>query len=161
MKRTIVWFVFLLLGSTLSSFAQAPALAVLPTPGTDLASLQAQNPSPAQWRKALQARRKLIRKLVKAYHKASSAEQVAIKAQLEQLVGESIEDSLARIKAQIASERANLSRWEEKIQQDEKNLAQLRKSRVEELLAKDAKAKHKARRKAWKKQIKAMRKQMR
>lgn len=116
--------------------------------------------TPAEQKKAFEARRKQIKKLVKKYRKASEEEKPAIKEQLSQIVSESVDAGLAYVKARIAAERANLDNWETKLQEDEKNLAQIKAKRVEDLLSGEAKRKHKAAQKAWKKQMKEAEKQL-
>ena len=65
---------------------------------------------------------------------------------------------LAYMKERIAAERANLDNWEKKIQEDEKNLEAVKAQRVDDLLSGEAKKKQKAAKKAWKKQMKAVKK---
>ncbi len=120
----------------------------------------AKKATPAEQKKAFEARRKQIKKLVKKYRKASEEEKPAIKEQLSQIVSESVDAGLAYVKARIAAERANLDNWENKLQEDEKNLAQIKAKRVEDLLSGEAKRKHKAAQKAWKKQMKEAEKQL-
>ena len=107
---------------------------------------------------AFQARRKQIRQLLKKYKKASESEKPAIKAQLAQVVGEHVDAQLVYMKEHIAAERANLDNWEKKIQEDEKNLEAVKAKRVEDLLSGEAQKKQKAAKKAWKKQMKAVKK---
>ena len=61
---------------------------------------------------------------------------------------------LAYVKDRIAAERANLDNWENKVKADEANLEQVKAQRVEDLLSGVAEKKHKAAKKAWKKQLK-------
>ena len=133
---------------------------MVPAPGT---AVEATAPaiSASEQKKAFKARRKLIGKLVKAYHKASAQEQPILLAQLQEAVGQDTQAGLAYVKERIAAERANLDSWEQKIKQDEADLASLNAQRVAALLSKDAKKQYKARRKAWKKQLKEARKKMR
>lgn len=107
---------------------------------------------------AFQARRKQIRQLLKKYKKASESEKPAIKAQLAQVVGEHVDAQFVYMKEHIAAERANLDNWEKKIQEDEKNLEAVKAKRVEDLLSGEAQKKQKAAKKAWKKQMKAVKK---
>ena len=74
------------------------------------------------------------------------------------MVGTHVDAQLAYMKEHIAAERANLDNWEKKIQEDEKNLAAVKAKRVEDLLSGEAKKKQKAAKKAWKKQLKAVKK---
>ena len=57
------------------------------------------------------------------------------------------------MKNRIAAERANLDNWEQKIKDDQAHLAQVKAQRVEDLLSGEAAKKHKAAKKAWKKQM--------
>lgn len=124
-------------------------------------SVQAQNekqaaqPSVAAQRKAFKAQRKQLDKLVKQYKKASAEEKPAIKTQLEQTVSEWVDMGIAHVKTRIAEEKANLQRWEEKVQADEARLTQLKEERLNDLLSGEAKKKFKEARKQWKKQLKA------
>ena len=140
--------------------AEQPILSVVPAPGTTTQEVTSTQ-SRSEQKKAFKARRKLIAKLVKAYHKATPEEQPAILARLQETVAQASQEGLAYIKARIAAERANLDSWEAKIQQDEANITALNEKRVAALLSKDAKKQYKARRKAWKKQLKEARKKMR
>ena len=117
--------------------------------------------SPAEQKKAFEKRQKLIKKLVKQYRKAPAAQQPAIKAQLAQVVSESVDAGMAYVKQRIADERANLDNWEAKMKENEQNLDQIKARRVEELLSPEAERKHKAAQTAWKKQMKQAEKQMR
>lgn len=117
--------------------------------------------TPAEQKKQFKARRKLIKKLVKAYHKAPEAEKPAIKAQLAEVVSQGVDAGLVYVKARIAAERANLDNWETKVKAEESNLPAVKAQRVEDLLSGEAKRKHKAAKKAWKKQMKDAKRQMR
>lgn len=157
-KILLIWSsVYFLAGGVWA--ADRPALSLIPAPGATQTITQ--QPTRSQLRKQFKERRKLIRKLVKEYHKSSEQEQAVILAQLEQVVSEGTDAGLAYVKERIAAERLNLDSWEAKVKQDEANLDQIKKNRVAELLAKDAKKKHKARRKAWKKQLREAHKKMR
>lgn len=105
---------------------------------------------------AFQARRKQIKQLIKKYKKAPEHEKAAIKEELSKIVSQHVDAQLEYMKQHIAAERANLDNWEKKIEQDEKNLAAVKAKRVEDLLSGEAKKKQKAARKAWKKQMKAV-----
>lgn len=104
------------------------------------------------------ARRKQIKQLIKKYKKAPADEKPAIKEELTQVVSTHVDAQLAYMKERIAAERANLDNWEKKIQEDEKNLETVKAQRVEDLLSGEAKKKQKAAKKAWKKQMKAVKK---
>ncbi len=117
--------------------------------------------TPAEQKKQFKARRKLIKKLVKAYRKAPEAEKPAIKAQLLEVVSQGVDAGLAYVKERIAAERANLDNWEAKVQAEEANLPAVKAQRVDDLLSGEAKRKHKAAKKAWKKQMKEAKRGMR
>ena len=117
--------------------------------------------TPADQKKQFKARRKLIKKLVKAYRKASEAEKPAIKAQLAEVVSQGVDAGISYVKARIAAERANLDNWEDKIKAEETDLPAVKAQRVEDLLSGEAKRKHKAAKKAWKKQMKEAKRHMR
>lgn len=117
--------------------------------------------TPAEQKKQFKARRKLIKKLVKAYRKAPEAEKPAIKAQLAEVVSQGVDAGIAYVKARIAAERANLDNWEAKIKAEEDDLPAVKAQRVEDLLSGKAKRKYKAAKKAWKKQIKEAKRKMR
>lgn len=105
---------------------------------------------------AFQARRKQIKELIKKYKKAPASEKPAVKAELEKVVSAHVDAQMAYMKNRIAAERANLDNWEKEIAADEQNLAAVKAKRVEDLLSGAAKKKQKAAKKAWKKQIKAV-----
>ena len=102
------------------------------------------------------ARRKQIKELIKKYKKAPEAQKPAIKEELAQVVSVQVDAQMAYMKQRIADERANLDNWERKINEDEQNLAQVKAQRVEDLLSGEAAKKHKAAKKAWKKQMKSV-----
>lgn len=104
------------------------------------------------------ARRKQIKQLIKKYKKAPADEKPAIKEELSKVVSAHVDAQLAYMKERIAAERANLDNWEKKIQEDEKNLEAVKAQRVDDLLSGEAKKKQKAAKKAWKKQMKAVKK---
>lgn len=112
----------------------------------------------AEQKKQFKARRKLIRKLVKDYRKATDAQKPAIKAQLAEMVSQSVDAGRAYVRERINAEKANLQNWEDKLNAEEKNLTEIKAQRVEDLLSGVAKKKHKAAKKAWKKQMKAIKK---
>lgn len=116
--------------------------------------------TPAERKKQAKERRKQIKKLVKAYRKASSAEKPAIKAQLTELVSVAVDNGLSYMKDRIAAERANLDNWEAKVKEQEANLDEVKTLRVEDLLSGTAEKKHKAAKKAWKKQLKEAKKKV-
>ncbi len=102
------------------------------------------------------ARRKQIKELIKKYKKAPEAQKPAVKAELAQVVSVQVDAQMVYMKQRIADERANLDNWERKINEDEQNLAQVKAQRVEDLLSGEAAKKHKAAKKAWKKQMRRM-----
>lgn len=109
-------------------------------------------------KKEFQARRKQIKELIKKYKKATESDKAAIKEELTQLVSQHVDAQLVYMKEHIAAERANLDNWEKKIAEDEKNLEQVKAQRVEDLLSGAAKKKQKAAKKAWKKQMRQVKK---
>lgn len=117
--------------------------------------------TPAEQKKQFKARRKLIKKLVKAYRKAPEAEKPAIKAQLAEVVSQGVDAGLAYVKARIAAERANLDNWQAKVEAEEADLAAVKAQRVDDLLSGEAKRKYKAAKKAWKKQLQEAKQGMR
>jgi flagellar biosynthesis chaperone FliJ len=102
------------------------------------------------------ARRAQIKTLIKKYKKAPEAQKPAVKAELAAVVGTQVDAQIDYMKARIAAERANLDNWEKKIQEDEKNLAQVKAQRVEDLLSGEAEKKQKAAKKAWRKQMRQL-----
>lgn len=135
------------------------ASAVKPTPKAPAETQKTL--TPAEQKKQFKARRKLIKKLVKAYRKAPEAEKPAIKAQLAEVVSQGVDAGLAYVKDRIAAERANLDNWEAKVKAEEDDLPAVKAQRVEDLLSGEAKRKHKAAKKAWKKQMKEAKRRMR
>ncbi|MBP5429321.1 MAG: hypothetical protein J6Y25_00305 [Elusimicrobiaceae bacterium] len=119
------------------------------------ANTQAQQ---TQNRASFKARRKLVKQLIKKYKKAPEAEKPAIKAQLAQIVDQQVDAQIAYMKNRIEQERANLDHWEAKIQADEANLAEVKARRVEDLLSGEAKKKQQAAKKAWKAQMRRVKK---
>ena len=109
-------------------------------------------------KEAFKARRKQIKGLIKKYKKAPESEKAAIKEELSKLVSQHVDAQMAYMKERIAQERANLDNWEKKIAEDEKNLDAVKAKRVEDLLSGEAKKKQKAARKAWKKQMRQVKK---
>lgn len=112
--------------------------------------------SAAAEKEQFKARRKLVKQLIKKYKKAPESEKPAIKAELTQVVGQHVDAQLVYMKNHIAAERANLDNWEKKIEADEKDLDAVKAKRVEDLLSGEAAKKQKAARKAWRKQMKAV-----
>jgi hypothetical protein len=121
---------------------------------------QAEELSPAERKKQAKERRKQIKKLVKEYRKASSEEKPVIKAKLAGIVSVAVDNGLNYMKERIAAERQNLDNWEAKVQEQESHLDEVKALRVEDLLSGTAEKKHKAAKKAWKKQIKEAKKKV-
>lgn len=140
--------------------AAQPAECSLPAGGGDVKPAS-EALTPAEQKKQFKARRKLIKKLVKAYRKAPQAEKPAIKAQLTEVVSQGVDAGIVYVKARIAAERANLDIWQAKVEAEEADLPAVKAQRVEDLLSGEAKRKYKAARKAWKKQIKEAKQIMR
>ena len=107
-------------------------------------------------KEAFKARRAQIKTLLKKYKKASQSEKPAIKAELAAVVSTQVDAQLDYMKSRIAAERANLDNWERKINEDEKNLSAVKAQRVEDLLSGEAEKKQKAAKKAWRKQMRAV-----
>lgn len=112
-------------------------------------------------KKAFKARRKLIKKLVKEYRRAPEAEKPAVKARLAAVVSEGMELGLARAKAYIADQRANLDRWSAKLAEEEKDFSAAKARRVDDLISGEAERKYKQAKKDWKKQMKSAKRRMR
>lgn len=145
MKKTGI---FLLMLSLLCPWVQAKQVANPPGKSSVVAAQ----------RTVFQQRRKQIKGLIRKYKKAPENEKPAIKAELTELVSQHVDAQLAYMKEHIAAERANLDNWEKKIEQDEKNLDEVKAKRVEDLLSGEAAKKQKAAKKAWKKQMREMKK---
>ena len=75
-----------------------------------------------------------------------------------QVVGRHVDAQLAYMKNRIAAERVNLDNWEKKIAADEKDLDAVKAKRVEDLLSGEAAKKQKAARKAWRQQMRQVKK---
>ena len=144
-----IFVVLLMLG-----FA-APCIAAQAENAAAKTTMQTQQ---AQGKAAFKARRKLVKQLIKKYKKAPEAEKPAIKAQLAQIVDQQVDAQIVYMKNRIAQERANLDNWEAKIKADEANLAEVKARRVEDLLSGEAKKKQKAAKKAWKAQMRRVKK---
>lgn len=110
--------------------------------------------------KRFKARNKQIRKLKKAYHKASAEQKPVIKQQLFELVSQATDESRAWAGARIASERAALDRWEQHMQEQGKDLLSLKAQRVDDILSGEAERRHKLAQKRWKAEMKDRKKYM-
>lgn len=117
-----------------------------------------QTVSVANEKAQFKARRKQVQQLIKKYKKAPEAQKAAIKEELSAVVGEQVDAQIVYMKNRIADERTNLDNWEAKVKEDEANLAQVKAQRVEDLLSGVAKQKQKAAKKAWKKQMRKLKK---
>lgn len=125
----------------------------------DKTNLRTEKPAVQSTQKdVFKARRKEIKKLIKKYKKAPQTEKAAIKAQLTERVSQHVDGQIAYMKNRIAAERANLDNWEAKIKADEANLDQVKAQRVADLLSGAAKQKQKEAKKAWKKQMRKLKK---
>ena len=114
-----------------------------------------------QRKKAFKARRSEMDRLVKKYKKASESEKAVIKARLEELVSQNVEDGISYAKKRLQQEQNYLNAWEQRIKDDEARLPEIKTQRVEDLLAGTAKEKHRLAKKRWKAQVKAMKKRWR
>lgn len=110
--------------------------------------------------KRFQARNAEIRKLTKAYRKASATQKPVIKKRLAQIVSEATDESIAWSKERIAAERANLDQWEKTLQEREGNLEQVKAQRVDDILSGEAERRHKLAQKRWKQEMKDRKKYM-
>ena len=110
--------------------------------------------------KVFKERNKEIRKLVKKYRKASAEQKPQIKARLSEIVSQATDESMAWSKARIAAERENLAQWEQKLQEQEENLPEVKARRVDEILSGEAERRHKLAKKRWKKELKDRKKRM-
>ena len=112
-------------------------------------------------RKEFKQRRKQIRRLVKKYRKATSAaEKAAIKTQLEQIISDTTDAGMAWALGRVAAEKENLIRWEQKLQEQQQHLEQIKARRVDELLSGEAEQRFKLAKKRWKKEMKDFKKNM-
>ena len=142
--RIICWVISSLFVASLAVAQQAPAV---PSAQKTI----------AQARRDFKARRKQISKLVHQYKKAADGEKPAIKAQLEEVVSQGMDEGMAHMKQRLSQERAHLDQWEKKIEEDEAALPQLKAQWVDDLLTGEAKKKHRAAKKRWKKQLRQQR----
>ncbi|MBO7238841.1 MAG: hypothetical protein J6U96_06190 [Elusimicrobiaceae bacterium] len=106
-------------------------------------------------------RNKQIRALTKKYRKAQTAEEkAAIKAQLTQIVSDATDASMAWAIERVAAEKENLISWEQKLQERQKNLDEIKARRVDEILSGEAERRFKLSTKRWKKEMTEMQKNM-
>ena len=117
--------------------------------------------TPKQQRERFEKRNKEIKKLAKQYRKAKSEEKKAqIKARLAEIVSQATDESIVWSKERIAAVRANLNQWEKTIQEQEKNLEQVKAKRVDDILSGEAERRYKLAQKRWKQEMKDRKKQM-
>lgn len=115
----------------------------------------------AEQRAHFKQRNKQVRELAKKYRKAKSAEEkAALKEQLAHIVSQATDESMAWMHARIEAEKANLALQEAKLKEREKNLAQLKAQRVEDILSGAAERRFKLAKKRWKQEIKDLKKSM-
>ena len=106
-------------------------------------------------------RNKQIHQLTKKYRKAKTSEEKAVlKAQLMQIVSDATDASMAWALQRVAAEKENLAVWEQKLQQRQKNLEEIKTRRVDEILSGEAERRFKLAKKRWKKEMKEMKKNM-
>lgn len=117
--------------------------------------------SPKEQQKRFEKRNKEIKKLAKQYRKAKSDDKKAeIKARLLEIVSQATDESIVWSKERIAAVRANLDQWEKTIQEQEKNLDQVKAKRVDDILSGEAERRYKLAQKRWKQEMKDRKKQM-
>ncbi len=117
--------------------------------------------SPKEQQKRFEKRNKEIKKLAKQYRKAKSDDKKAeIKARLLEIVSQATDESIVWGKERIAAVRANLDQWEKTIQEQEKNLDQVKAKRVDDILSGEAERRYKLAQKRWKQEMKDRKKQM-
>ena len=117
-------------------------------------------PTQAQ-RKEFKQRNKEIRRLAKKYRKATSAqEKAAVKAQLSQIISDTTDAGMAWALERVAAEKKNLATWEQKLQERQKNLDEIKARRVDEILSGEAERRFKLAQKRWKKEMKDFKKSM-
>ena len=112
-------------------------------------------------RKAFKQRNKQIKQLTKKYRKTSSAEEKnAIREQLTQIISDATDANMAWALERVAAEKENLAVWEQKLQERQKNIAQIKERRVDEILSGEAEHRFKLARKRWKKEMQDLKKSM-
>ncbi len=110
--------------------------------------------------KIFKQRNKEIRKLVKQYRKASAEQKPKIKERLAEIVSQATDESMAWAKARVSAEKENLAQWEQKLQEQEQNLPEVKARRVDDILSGEAERRHKLAKKRWKKELKDRKKRM-
>lgn len=148
--KQVIFSVFFIVGLLLGPVVSAQETVSMPT-----------KQEIKQQKKAFQKRHKQIQQLVKQYKKATPEQQASLKAELESLVSSQIEEGFLYAEKRLNHEQAQLDAWKDKLQEDKKNISQIKAERVDDLLTGAAKQKYKAARKAWKKQLKQARKRLR
>ena len=112
-------------------------------------------------RKEFKQRGKQIRQLTRKYRKAtSSQEKSAIKTQLAQIVSDATDANMAWALERVSAEKANLEKWEQKLQEQQKKLNEIKARRVDEILSGEAEQRFKLAKKRWKKEMKELKKNM-
>ena len=152
----------LLLGiiSPLGVLAQTPVAQETPAESAPARPLAFAVRPDKEQRKIFKQRNKQIRRLVKQYQKASAQEKPLIKEQLAEIVSSATDASMAWATQRIAAEKENLILWEQKLQEQQTRLDEIKAKRVEELLSGEAKHRYKLAKKRWKKEMKALKKSM-
>lgn len=159
MKKIIFGIYLLLVGVSVGWTAEATANTSADTQAVKRPLALAVRPSKEQ-RKIFKQRNKQIQRLVKQYQKATAEQKPLIKQELAQIISTATDEGLAWSKQRIAAEKENLIQWEQKLQEQEKNLDTIKEKRVEEILSGEAKHRYKLAKKRWKKEIKALQKSM-
>lgn len=112
-------------------------------------------------RKAFKQRGKQVRRLVKKYRKAKSSEEKTIlKEQLAQIISDTTDANMAWALARVSAEKENLSHWEQKLQERQKKLDEIKARRVDELLSGEAEQRFKLAKKRWKKELQSFKQSM-
>jgi phosphoenolpyruvate carboxylase len=112
-------------------------------------------------RKAFKQRNKQIKQLTKKYRKAQSAEEkTAVKAELAQIISDTTDANMVWALQRVAAEKENLSVWEQKLRERQKNLEEIKARRVDEILSGEAEHRYKLAKKRWKKEMKEFKKSM-
>ena len=112
-------------------------------------------------RKAFKQRGKKIKQLAKQYRKATSADEKAnIKAQMTQIVSDATDAGMNWALERVAAEKENLIAWEQKLQERQKSLEEIKTRRVEEILSGEAEQRYKLAKKRWKQEMKELKRKM-
>jgi len=150
--------IFLIIGILCLAFSAQAAEEQKPVSGQKLPVYM--QPTQEQ-RKAFKQRNKQIHQLTKKYRKATTAEEkTKIKAQVTQIVSDATDANMAWALERVASEKENLTVWENKLKERQKNLEQIKARRVDEILSGEAEQRYKLAKKRWKKEMKEMKRNM-